>query len=73
MAIKTEVPVTPSGGSTLPLEENRSAGTAEPGVQGSAIHGFRKDDALKRIIRRHPQKGIPQVEGLEPKEAPPKE
>lgn len=43
------------------------------GVQESAVHGFWKDDALKRIIRRHPQKGIPLVESIEPQEAPPRE
>lgn len=47
--------------------------TIEPGVQESATHGFREDDALKRIVKQHPQKGIPQVEGVEPKEAPPRE
>jgi hypothetical protein len=42
-------------------------------VQQSSVHGFRQDEALKRIIRQHPQRGIPQVEGIEPKEAPAKE
>jgi hypothetical protein len=39
-------------------------------VQQSSVHGAGADDELKRIIRQHPQKGIPQVEGIEPKEAP---
>lgn len=73
MTRKTEVPVTPSGRSDLPLEENESRETAELDVQGSAIHGFGKDDALKRMIRRHPQKAIPLVESMEPRKAPPKE
>ena len=42
-------------------------------MQESGVHGFWQDDALKRIIKQHPQKGIPQVEGIEPQEAPPKE
>ncbi|HYP68474.1 MAG TPA: DUF2934 domain-containing protein [Thiobacillaceae bacterium] len=42
-------------------------------VQQSSVHGFRQDEALKRIVRRHPQRGIPQVEGIERKEAPAKE
>lgn len=43
------------------------------GMQESGVHGAWEDDALKRIIKQHPQKGIPQVEGIEPQEAPPKE
>lgn len=39
----------------------------------SSVHGARKDDELKRIIRQHPQRGIPQVEGIEPEKAPFKE
>lgn len=42
-------------------------------VQESGSHGAWRDDALKRIVRQHPQKGIPQVEGIEAQEAPPKE
>ena len=42
-------------------------------VQESGTHGAWEDDALKRIIRQHPRKGIPQVESMEPREAPPKE
>lgn len=42
-------------------------------VQQSSVHGFRRDEALKRIVRQHPQRGIPQVEGIEPKELPAKE
>ena len=47
--------------------------TVEFGMQESGVHGFREDDALKRIIKQHPRKGIPQVESMEPREAPPKE
>ncbi|MHB1214526.1 MAG: DUF2934 domain-containing protein [Thiobacillus sp.] len=39
----------------------------------SSTHGARKDDELKRIARQHPQKGIPQIEGIEPENAPFKE
>ncbi len=42
-------------------------------VQQSSVHGARQDDELKRIIRQHPQKGIPQIEGIEPENAPFKE
>ncbi|MGA7950798.1 MAG: DUF2934 domain-containing protein [Thiobacillaceae bacterium] len=41
-------------------------------AQQSGVHGFRRDEALKRIIRQHPQRGITQVEGIEPQEAPAK-
>lgn len=46
---------------------------AEFGAQESGVHSFWEDDALKRIIKQHPRKGIPQVESIDPKEAPPKE
>ncbi len=42
-------------------------------LQQSSVHGAGKDDELKRIIKQHPQKGIPQIEGLEPEKAPFKE
>src|SRR5574340_1397004 len=42
-------------------------------MQQSSIHGARKDDELKRIVKRHPQKGIPQIESVSPKKAPFKE
>lgn len=50
-----------------------SVEATELNVQEGGVHGFWQDDALKRIIRQHPQKGIPQVEGIEPEEAPTKE
>ena len=40
------------------------------GVQQSAVHGAGKDDELKRIVKRHPQKGIPQIDSVEPERAP---
>ena len=42
-------------------------------VQESAAHGFGQDDVLKRIIKQHPRKGIPQVDSIDPQDAPPKE
>ncbi len=42
-------------------------------VQQSGMHGFRQDEALKRMVRQHPQRDIPRVEGIEPQEAPLKE
>ena len=39
-------------------------------VQQSGTHGARTDDELKRIIKQHPQKGIPQIESVEPEKAP---
>lgn len=42
-------------------------------MQQSSAHGARMDEALKRIVRQHPQTGIPQIEGVEPKQAPFKE
>lgn len=42
-------------------------------VHQSGAHGAGKDDELKRIVRQHPQKGIPQIESIEPENAPFKE
>ena len=56
-----------------PSESVETAETMELNVQGSAVHGFGQDDALKRIIKQHPRKGIPQVESVDPQDAPPKE
>ena len=42
-------------------------------VQQSSLHGARQDDELKRIIKQHPQKAIPQIESVEPENAPFKE
>lgn len=60
------------------LERDAVGGAAEEwapdaGMQQSGAHGASKDDELKRIARQHPQRGIPQVEGIEPVEAPFKE
>jgi hypothetical protein len=42
-------------------------------AQQSGAHSPREDDALKRIIKQHPVRDIPQVESVEPREAPLKE
>lgn len=42
-------------------------------MQQSSVHGAGKDEELKRIIRQHPQKAIPQIESVEPENAPFKE
>ncbi len=42
-------------------------------MQQSSVHGAGMDDELKRVARQHPQKGIPQIEGIEPENAPFKE
>ena len=42
-------------------------------VQQSSVHGPAEDDKLKRIVRRKPGKAIPEVESVEPKEAPSRE
>lgn len=60
------------GGNAGP-QPPESLDAAEFGGQESGVHGFWEEDALKRIIKQHPRKGIPQVESVEPQEAPPKE
>ncbi|GBL46906.1 hypothetical protein SFMTTN_2733 [Sulfuriferula multivorans] len=47
--------------------------TEELEAQESGAHSAWRDDALKRTIKQHPRKGIPQIEGIEPQEAPLKE
>lgn len=42
-------------------------------IQQSGTHGPRKDDRLKKIVRQHPKKAIPQIESTEPEQAPLKE
>lgn len=42
-------------------------------LQQSSAHGAAEDEELKRIIKQHPRKGIPQIESIEPEEAPLKE
>ncbi len=42
-------------------------------LQESGIHGPAKDDNLKRMVKQHPHKAIPQVESIEPEKAPSKE
>jgi len=59
-----------AGGEPQPPEPIETTGF---GGQESGVHGFWEDDSLKRIIKQHPRKGIPQVESMEPQEAPRKE
>lgn len=39
-------------------------------MQQSSRHGPASDDKLKRAVKRHPRKAIPQVESIEPADAP---
>jgi Protein of unknown function (DUF2934) len=43
---------------TAPVE------TPEYEVQQSSVHGPREDEALKRMVRQHPERATPQVEGV---------
>ncbi|MEJ5211801.1 MAG: DUF2934 domain-containing protein [Burkholderiales bacterium] len=45
----------------------------ETEIQQSSVRAPGVDDALKRILRQHPGKAIPQVEGIDPELAPPRE
>lgn len=45
----------------------------EPETQQSSVHGPAADDELKRMVKQHPSKAIPQVESVDPKDAPPKQ
>ena len=44
-----------------------------PELQQGGGLSIARDEALKRIIRQHPRRDIPQVESVEPREAPDKE
>ena len=46
---------------------------ADAELQQSSLHGAGKDDELKRAVRQHPRKAIPQIESVEPENAPFKE
>lgn len=53
--------------------EPGAAATAAPpesAIQQRSTHSPREDEALKRIIKKHPQRDIPQIEGIDPQEAP---
>lgn len=39
-------------------------------VQQRSVHGPREDDALKHLIKQHPQQAIPRVESVEPENSP---
>ena len=53
--------------------EAEEAEGIEPGMQQGGTLGPAEDEALKRLIKRHPQKEIPLVEGIAPEEAPTRE
>jgi hypothetical protein len=45
----------------------------ETELQQSSARSIVKQEQLKRIVKQHPQRDIPRVEGVEPGEAPAKE
>lgn len=47
-----------------------AARPGEAGMQQSSVHGAGKDDELKRIVKQHPRKAIPQIESVDPDKAP---
>lgn len=57
----------------LQQRQPESTDVAQTAVQGSSPRSVAHDEAMKRIIRQHPQRDIPRVENLEPGEAPSKE
>lgn len=42
-------------------------------VQQSGVRGAGKDEKIKQTVKRSPRKAIPQIEGIEPENAPFKE
>ncbi|MBL0011738.1 MAG: DUF2934 domain-containing protein [Nitrosomonas sp.] len=64
----------------LAAETELERGTPEPQefptdmeLQQNSVHGPAMDEKLKQIITQHPRKAIPQVESMEPENAPFKE
>ena len=53
--------------------EAEEGGGIESGMQQGGTLGPAEDEALKRMVRRQPQKEIPLVESMEPEEAPSRE
>jgi hypothetical protein len=60
-----------SGG--LELQSIAAADTSDLEVHQGSSHSSREDEAMKRVIRKHPQRDIPMVEGIDPQDAPLKE
>lgn len=54
------------------IDHGRVRERAAPEVeeQQSSRHGVHTDEAIKRLIRQHPQQAIPRVEGIGPGEVP---
>jgi hypothetical protein len=63
----------PTSSEAVPAKTRRSDDIPEKGGQESSPHSIAHDEAMKRIIKQHPQRDIPRVESMEPAEAPPKE
>jgi hypothetical protein len=58
------------------LEREAATPSATPThieVQQSGVRGASKDEKIKQTVKRSPRKAIPQIEGIEPENAPFKE
>lgn len=56
--------------SALTDERSRQPEPAEPEVQQSGSRSIARDEALKRIVKQHPQRDMPQVESIESRDIP---
>lgn len=65
LVAETELAHGATGEEALPIAQSE--------LQQSSVHGAREDDDLKRIIKQHPHRAIPQVESIESREAPSKQ
>lgn len=50
-------------------QQRESIERLAPGVQKSSYRRIALDERIKRMIKQHPQRDIPQVESVEPSEA----
>ena len=63
----------PTSSEAVSTKTSQPEDMPEKGGQEGSSHSIAHDEAMKRIIKQHPQRDIPRVESIEPAEAPPKE
>jgi len=54
-----------------PEPKTPESNTPEPEIQEGHTRGKARDDALKRVIKRHPQRDEPRVDSVEDMDLPP--
>ncbi|HET9580313.1 MAG TPA: DUF3330 domain-containing protein [Usitatibacter sp.] len=65
-------PHDPPAARAKPATAPAAAQPQEQAQEGQHDHGPARDERIKRVIRRHPQRDEPRLEGVEPWELPPR-